>query len=344
MKGSSKRVNLLWLSLLWIFWIVWFINLTNGIQIDPPSAESGHVVRLYSLFLWNSSSDTGSVSMKVNEGENFLEMQGWLAVWSGNTVGDNVDSAVIWWWLNNEISVNGKNLWILGWTKNTVWGVNSLIGGWFGNSVSAQNAVVWGWSGNIVSASNGVVIWWEKNRVEGENWVVLWGRSNKANWKNSLVGWYGAEWNNWSFAWSVKAKDNTARIDVNSGMLIWTVTPKNWVRLVINWAVSLAKFKNKDSWTAWEIKVASGCIYAYDGQHWQVMGKASKANCGDASQMCRFWESVLYWWETATGYTNFYSTTWCNKIEVKVVCSGWNLVNNKNIAGTYYPYCYKISN
>lgn len=338
MKCSSKRVNLIWLALLWIFWIVWFINLTNGTQIVPPSAESGHVVRLFSLFLWKGSNDTGSVLMKVNEGENFLETQGWLAVWSGNTVGDNADSAVIWGWIENRI--NNTNVWILGWISNVVGGVNSLIGGWVGNGVSAQNAVVWGWSGNVASANNGVVIWWLNNRVDGENGVVLWGQSNKAKWKNSLVGWYGAEWGTWSFAWRAKAKENTARIDVNSGMLIWTVNPINGVRLVVSWAVSLSKFKEKDSWTAWEIKVISGCVYAYDGKNWQVMGKASRKSCEWGVSVCRFWETPLFQWDQMDAYTNFFSTN-CTKI--KVTCSGWNLVNSAdNQPGTYYPYCYKV--
>ena len=348
MKCSSKRVNLIWLSLLWIFWIVWFINLTNGTsltQIVPPWAESGHVVRLYSLFLWENTTtpNPDSVSMTVNTGENFLEMQGWLVVWSGNTVDNGADSAVIWGWFGNTIS--GTNVWILGWKKNTVRGKNSLIGGWFGNVVNAQNAEIWGWSGNEVSASNGVIIWWYKNQVDGENGVVLWGQSNKAKWKNSLVGWYGAEWGTWSFAWRAKAKENTARIDVNSGMLIWTINPINGVRLVVSWAVSLSKFKEKDNmWTTWEIRVVSWCIYAYDGNNWQVMGKASRLSCEWTANVCRFWEIPLFQWEQADAYKNFCSISCSDSSnKVKVKCLDWDLVDSSNNkTGTYYPYCYNV--
>ena len=187
MKSSSKKANLIWLLLLWGFLLVWFINLTNGdsTNILPQPSESGHVVRLHSLFLWNSVSDTGSAYMKINTGENFLEMQGWVAVWSGNSV-NNSDSATIWWWLRNVI--DAENLWILWWMQNESKWINSLIGGWIGNKINAGNAVVWWWSGNRVNGMNGVVVWWNANTVDGENAVVLWGWSNSAKWKNSL-GW-----------------------------------------------------------------------------------------------------------------------------------------------------------
>lgn len=342
MKSSSKKANLIWLLLLWGFLLVWFINLTNGdsTNILPQPSESGHVVRLHSLFLWNSVSDTGSAYMKINTGENFLEMQGWVAVWSGNSV-NNSDSATIWWWLRNVI--DAENLWILWWMQNESKWINSLIGGWIGNKINAGNAVVWWWSGNRVNGMNGVVVWWNANTVDGENAVVLWGWSNSAKWKNSLVMWHGAEWYTWSFAWSATGKADSARIDVDRWMLVWTNTPISGVRLVVAWPVSLANFTSNNLWTTWEIKVVNGCIYANDGRNWQVMGKSSRVPCGGAVNTCRFWEAILYEWDQADAYRNFYSEN-CSgsSTMVKVTCSGWNLVDDSNHVWTYYPYCYHV--
>ena len=313
MKQIVNKKYFFGLFLLSVFLMVWIVSVTNWqtvIEMNNSGIKE-HIVRLHSLFLWNSNvNDT--VSMKINTWENFLSISGWLAVWSNHSVGPDAVYSAIGWWSGN--SLYGEGNWIVWWAGNSVDGKYSLIG------------------------------WWEGNSIDAENSVILWGQGNKANWRNSLVLWQKAEWNTWSFAWSAKVSNpNSARIDTKSGVLIWTYTPIDWVKLVISWAVSLTDAYSTGLWIWWEIKVVNGCIYAYDGEIWQVMWKSSRQSdhCGGEIQACQFWETLLYPWDTVYAYKNFWSSNSCSSI--KVMCSGWNLVDASGNTWTYYPYCYEIS-
>lgn len=341
MKQIVNKKYFFGLFLLSVFLMVWIVSVTNWqtlIEMNNSGMKE-HIVRLHSLFLWNSNvNDT--VSMKINSWDNFLSISGWLAVWSNHSVSSNAVYSAIGWWSGN--SLYGEGNWIVWWAGNSVDGKYSLIGWWEGNSIDAENSVIWWWSGNSLSGNSSVIAWWEGNSINAENSVILWGQGNKANWRNSLVLWQKAEWNTWSFAWSAKVSNpNSARIDTKSGVLIWTYTPINWVKLVISWAVSLSWQSSLGSWVWWEIKVVNGCIYAYDGENWQVMWKSSRqsANCGGEIQACQFWETLLYQWDTVDAYKNYYSN---NCSSIRVMCSGWNLVDASGNTWTYYPYCYKI--
>lgn len=342
MKNSLKKFNLIWLSLLWTFLIACIINVTNGETVIKTIREnSEHIVRLHSLFLRNSGV-WDSVFMKVNTWDSSLTVQWWLAIWKSHSVGNDAEFSAIGWWESNGIG--GLNNWIVWWKKNLLSGKNSLIGWWESNVVYAENSVVWWWSGNKVYAHNSVIAWWAENLINWQNSVILWGQNNEANWENSLILWQKAEWLSWSFVWSAKAANpNSARIDAASGVLIWTYTWMAWVRLVIGWALSLTGTYNMEWWTWWEIRVVSGCIYAFDGENWQVMWKSSRQSeqCGGEIQACQFWGTLLYQWDTVDAYKNYYSK---NCSFEKVVCSGWNLVHKSTgLTWTYYPYCYKIS-
>lgn len=351
MKNHFRKLNLIGLSLLWTFLMISLINVTNG-ETKIPTApwESEHIIRLHSLFLWNGASDTNPLFMKINTGDKFLSVQWWLAIWSSHTVGQAADSSVIGWWKNNKILDWSKNSWIVWWESNTIKGKSSLIGWWKYNEINGDNAIIWWWNHNHVNAINGVVIWWENNTVSGQNSIILWWENNTANWKNSLVFWQYSEWGTWSFVFgigkigtTIQGKENSARIDASSGVLIWTLEPINGVRLVIGWAVNLTWQSNTNWWTGWEIRVVNGCIFAYDGSNWQVMWKSSRESCGGEVQTCQFWETLLYQWDQADAYTNFWSLeTGCPDKKVHVTCSGWNLVDENNLTGPYYPYCYKI--
>lgn len=345
MKQIINKKYFLGLFLLSLFLTVWIVSVTNWqTSIITTPWESEHIIRLHSLFLWGSSVDD-TVSMKVNTWEDFLTIQGWLAIWSNHNVADSAAFSAIGWWKSNTIS--GLGNWIVWWEGNSVDGKYSLIGWWKSNRIeSAENSVIGWWSGNIISATdNSVIAWWAENSVNGQNSVILWGRKNKADWGNSLVMWQESEWNTWSFAWSAKViNPNSARINAKSGVLIWTYTPITWVKLVVSWAVSLTWTFDIDIdwWTGWEIRVVNWCIYAFDGNNWQVMWKSSRNNgtCAEEMQSCRFWETLLYQWDTVDAYENFWSES-CRSI--KVECSGWDLLYNGN-TWTYYPYCYKIFN
>ena len=342
MKSSSKKTKLLGLIALSIFWIIWFVGLTNWMSIwgiNLLSSNSGHMIRLYSLFLW-SGGNSDNVFMSVNTGENFLTIMGWLVVWNSNNVEGGQFSAIGWWQKN---TISGSYLWIVGWTWNNVSGINSLVGWWEENRVSHNNygVVVWWWYKNQVwaSSSYSVIAWWRNNIVNGVNAVVLWGSGNRADWKNALALWYWSDWATGSFSWRATAKENSARIDVDSGVLIWA-TPIDGVRLVVGWAISLSGLENTDWWTWWEIRVVSWCIYAHDGDVWKVMWKSSESSCNHNLQTCQFWEVLLQQWAEVSAYTGYWASS-CSK--VTVTCSGWNLVDSINgNTGTYYPYCYQL--
>lgn len=344
MKQIVNKKYFLGLFLLSVFLMVWIVSVTNWQTFIGSSEGSEHIVRLHSLFLWNGPGDS-SVSVKVNTWDDFLSISGWLAVWSNHSVDSNAVYSAIGWWKGNKLSWVGN--WIVWWESNSVDGKYSLIGWWKNNEINAENSVIWWWSGNIVSGYNSVIAWWNGNYIDinATNSVILWGQNNKANWKNSLVLWQNAEWNTWSFAWSAKVSNpNSARIDTKSGVLIWTYTPIDWVKLVISWAVSLSWQSNLDWWTWWEIRVKDWCIYAYDGKGWQVMWKSSREICAENIEACQFWETLLYQGDTVDAYTNFWSSKEdCSDRKVSVMCSGWNLVKQgTSQTWTYYPYCYKI--
>ena len=349
MKNHFKKVNLIWL-LLWILLMICFINVTNwATKIITTKSSSEHMVRIHSLFLWNNSNDNNAISMKINTGEKVLNVEGWFAIWSGHIIDSNTDSSTIGWWYKNTIK--GKNSWIVWWSGNTINGTNSLIGWWKENTINTDNAIIWWWNNNTVNSRNGLIAWWRENKINWENSIILWGQKNTINGENSLSFWQNSYWNTWSFVIGLTSKavtgnSNSARIDVSSGVLIWTVTPIDWVRLVVSWAVSLIQASSTNWWTGWEIRIVDWCVRAFDGKNWQVMWKSSREwwVCWWPVEKCQFWETILYQWDQVDAYTNFWSLNEnCSDKKVHITCTGWNLVNDNNgTTGPFYPYCYKI--
>ncbi len=314
----------------WLVFTYWD-TMPTYIQVSPDKPE--HTLQLHSLFLWKDATDTGASWIKTREKN--LDILNGLIVWTWSKRNSSSGHLItVWWWENNV--VKGNNSWIWGWKGNKFNNNanNSAIGWWEGNAIEWDSATIAWWQSNTAKASWVVVGWYQNTETE---WVALWWSENKAKGKNSLVMWKKSEWEEGSFAWNdgtssnFNAPDNTARIDANSGVLIWTFTPIKWVALVVSWAIKLGK--DTSSELAWEMRVNDWCIEVYDGNNWHYLG----GKCWEHEDWnwCQFGKTYLLNGDTATGYVSPVSETCERK---PVTCNGWEL-DHKD----YFPYCYKIS-
>ena len=328
MKSVLKKSYLLGLLLLWIFLIVGFISITNwnwNVIINTAPDDSEHRVMLHSLYL---KEDVDDAFMRTDTGEKNLKVLDWLAVWGTVSLGSM--SSIVWWTGNKITSAIWWGIWW--WITNFVnlWSYSVIGGGNINKTYGDNSVAVWGY--NWTARNGWVVLWWE-NGSGGIRWVVLGGSSNTA-WENSLAFWKNARWEKNSFAWNDKAEANTARINADSWVLIWTYNPIDGVSLVVSWSVKLGSGKAG----RWAINYnGNWCITMYDWKNSHVLGKKSskEPSCG-VSSWCKFGGVLLQNWDVVTGYTVSYSTN-CNEKRVKITCENWNLL------WWLYPYCYDIS-
>ena len=240
------------------------------------------------------------------------------------------------WWMDNKVKIWALGWGIWWWLNNSIRSFYTVIGGGSSNSTTWYNSVVVGWDTNK-AYSWWVVLWWKLNRAYSW-WVVLWWLSNNAKWENSLVLWRYAKWHENSFAWSGEAQPNMARINADSGVLIWTVTPVDGVSLVINWSIKLSKWSD----ITWAITMNdSWCMTVYDWKSAHALG-SSESVCGVAS-WCQFGSTLLQNWDVVTGYDVSYATN-CDVRTVQVKCENWRLKEVQGLwKGGVYPYCYNTS-
>lgn len=330
MKSVVKKSRLLLLSLIW-FLVIWFVSVAVWITIINTSPDdSEHKVTLHSLFLEGNVTNKDLIG--VESGKENLDINNWLIVGDSNTVEWIVKYSSIGWGKNNKmkwstINIIGWGIWW--WENNTIdnWS-NSVIGGWSTNITNGNSSVVvWWYSWNPLRWW--VILWWNGSHAYDYG-VVLWGRLNRAK-KYSLVLWKRAHWEENSFAWSGNAELNTARIETNSWVLIWTYSPIHGVSLVVSWSVKLGSGHDGNKWA---IRLnSSWCLTMYDG-HTHVLGRKSKSMCGVAS-WCQFGGVLLQDWDIVTGYIVSYSTN-CSGQRTQVQCNHWEL------SRPVYPYCYNI--
>lgn len=332
MKNTLKKAGILWLMLMCGAWLVftYWDTMPTYIQVSPDKPE--HELHLHSLFLWENATDTGASWIKANNKN--LDILNGLIVWTwSNRKSSSGHLITVWWWKDNV--VKGNNSWIWGWKDNKINNANnSAIGWWDENTIEWWDpaTIAW-WQGNKANTSWVVVGWYKNTETK---WVALWWSGNKANGENSLAMWINSKWGKGSFAWNdgtssiFNAPDNTARIDANSGVLIWTFTPIKWVALVVSWAIKLGE--DSSSELAWEMRVKDWCIQVYDGNNWHYLG----GKCQNQADFnwCQFGKTYLLNGDTAIGYVSPVAAT-CKKERVK--CKDWELDKN------YFPYCYEIS-
>lgn len=342
MKNTFKKSGLIWFSFLFAFWMFSFANLTNGVIIETsPTASNQHTTRVYSLYLWDID-NTNASWIRVQAGKKYLDLWNWINVWKKWEVNNinNTLVAVGWWGKN---SIGWDNSWIAGWYNNTVNNTNSAIGWWRNNTTNWDKSVVaWGYY-NSASAW-GVALWWDHTTANG-NGVALWGSNNTAG-TNSLVLWSKSTWNEWSFVWSdgvanISATSNSARIDAQDWVLIWTYQKIPWVKLVVKWPVKIGG-DNSSSWIQWEIRVIGWCVFAYDSaSRRHVLWRASWASCWEPAT-CVFGKTLLQQWDKVKAYKYAFTTDNCDSATASawVTCTaGWTL----SPAGYVYPYCNKVS-
>lgn len=332
MKSIVKKSRLLLLSLVW-FLVIWVVSIAIWITIiNTAPDDSEHKVRLHSLYLDGSVTDKDLIG--VESGKKNLDINNWLVVGNDHIVDWSVRYSSIGWGETNKmkwdtINITGWGIWWWGYNTINDWR-NSAIGGWYTNTTNGNNTVIVWWS-NWNSYRGWVVLWWDHSFAYDYG-VVLWGGLNLAK-KYSLVLWKSAHWEENSFAWNGNAELNTARIEANSWVLIWTYSPIHGVSLVVSWSVKLGSGHDGNKWA---IRLnSSWCLTMYDG-HTHVLGKKSKSMCGVAS-WCQFGGVLLQDWDVVTGYSVSYSTG-CNSNDniISVECNNWNL------SRPAYPYCYNI--
>lgn len=334
MKFIMKKSYLLFLSLLWLFLMVWIVSITNWIltKIETNLDEADeHKVILHSLYLSGEKDD--EVLMGTITGVDSLNLFNWLVVVTGDDIWGGKFST-IGWWLNNKIysSVIGWGIWW--WTMNIIesW-VESAIGGGSDNKANwIGSMIVWG-QGCYVD-SWWIVLWWSYNHAF-EGGVVLWGSGNVAR-RNSLILWQNASWWDGSFAWNAEANNGAARINADSWVLIWTYGPINGVSLVVGWSVKLSNGND----VAWAIRFnGSWCLTVYDGSNSHILGKSSESNCAVES-WCQFGWVLIQNGDFVTGYSVSYSTDCSAALITGIVCEDWLL--SWWSESTIYPYCYGI--
>jgi hypothetical protein len=258
-----------------------------------------------------------------------------------------------WIWTNCDGKRRGKNyvqkvlLVQMSFCKLSTSIDNAAIGWGMDNSILWENWVVAGWSTNKWG-EGWVVLWWSSNVATG---VVLWWKNNSVD-KDWLAMWQWAIWKEWSFVWNdsadkVTAISNSARIWAQKWVLIGTYTPKDGVSLVVNWPVKLWDADDSVLNVPWEIRSKNGCLYAFDGNGWHVLGNASAGNCNDLqlAKTCKFGRILLQQWDLAEAYSMIYhSSNGCEANKTDVVCTDGHLVpvNGWEADKYIYPSCYNL--
>ena len=305
MKKISKKSILSWLALLWVTLIIWFVN---ALLIDIDNSVDLPNVRFHSLFLWSSSLLYMSGDSKA------LRIWSWLMFW-GLDVG-------IGWWSGNKI-MNGVN--------------PTKVIGWWEDNHSYEWVVVW-WFHN--EANNWVVVWWFENQAT-ESTILGW-LNNRTLLGNSLAFWSGALAYEYWFSWNSDISDESkmARIDAESGVLIWTYNPVTGVNLVVNWAVKIWWKKIEEGGVKGEIRAVSWCYYAFDGSNWHVINDWDITDCGEfgLDWACKFGNVLYSSGEVVIGYTEPYALE-CVKIAWQ--CIWWSIFSWSEILNIY-PYCYEL--
>lgn len=314
-KFMKKLLNsnlLLTILLVWA-WVLLVGNAVRWITIST-SSEADHVLRLYSLFLWNDDN-----SANISWSNNKLHINNWLVVWSGNNATGN---AIIWWWERNEVS---WNYWMIAW--------------WSENSINWAKWVILWWQGNSAKAS-WFVLWWQGNSAEA-SWVVIGGSGNSAK-SNEVAIWLLKISEN-SLAWN--ADDVSSwKARIWAQMLIWTWKTLTWVSLVVDGAVKVAWDANTGSNdNPWEIRFVGGCFYSYDGVAWSVMTTLTWwCTAISTKKSCNFGNVVLQHGDKAKAYIKSL-VMWSKSCEVKdVYCYDGSLKQNAGDTQSYSPYCYEI--
>ena len=325
------RNNFFWGVMLSFLLVVWFVSVTSWkttIKTTKPNNPE-HEAWLHSLFL----SGQDSSWLRIATGNNNLDILSWLIIWNSHEIDGNPSLVIIGGWYKNKISKsNGGIGW---WRKNTMEWKNWSIGWWNGNSVWWENWSIGWWNGNSVW-ENWVVGWWNGNSANGSRAVILWGHGNKG-WGDSLLLWSGAEWPENSFVWNAKTSvPNSARIDAESWVLIWTISATTGVKLVISGAVKLWTGLNPQAWAI--MLSRSWLIELYDGSNYHILGLYSGSSLWDNSCGCRFGWVKLEVWDIVKLYKKSYATN-CEAQENVIVAEC--LPDWRNHAG--YPYCYEIS-
>lgn len=299
MKKASKLGYLLWLPIL--IWVAIFftINIVNGdVSITIPSPMDLHRPQLRTLSLWKTET---WAQVGVDVENNRLNISHWLIIWQSNGVEGGANYVSIGWWRENYIaSVEKSGIWW--WNNNKIYSSSSVIWWWSGNSISWDNsqvsAIAWGLSNK--TQAWWIIVGWAGNQANG-TWVIVWWQNNSVNGDGSLVLWSNSWGWKWSFSWNNSdVQDYSAVIMTSKGTLIWTYEPVTWVNLVVDGAVKV--WTNQIEWVAGEIRMQSGCFYAYDGSIWYVINKWLWNECINTNMSC-VWDyeelqpgdSVLAW-------------------------------------------------
>lgn len=338
MKNSIKKIWLLWLSLICGIWIASFVNVTRGAtKIETtPSGVVQHRAVLHSLYLWNGSSDMTWAGFRVVSGETNIDVLNWMIIGTGNSAG--WIWVIIWWWKGNKINGDYAGIWW--WYWNLANWDYSVIWWWMYNTWDSLAVVVWG--NKNKATDGGVVLWWNGGTTQ---WgVLLWWSTNSSK-DGSMVLWFGSKWGKWSFVWNtntagVTVWDNSARINANNWVLIWTNTnADNKVKLVVSGAV---KIWNSSLNEKWEIKLTD-CITANNNGNTFALGWPSEAN-GSCWRVawCTFWWVYIEEGKTAKAYESFYvindwkNNARCKEISWWLKCEGWVM------QGQWYPACFVV--
>ena len=356
MKRSSKLACLFSLWLLSGLFTMVAVNVTNGVKIDLNGLDTmvtNHRARLKSLYLWDVDFDIAKAAWVSTSPDTKT-----LDIFKGLIVKDHIDESDKWalivvgWWQWNSIQWKSEQSGIAWGYGNGINAVNNAaIGGGNANHVLWENGVVAGWKSNKWKEW-WVVLWWENNNADG---VVLWWKNNTAG-KNGLAMGQWAIWGEWSFVWNdnaantVTAANYSARIWAQNGVLIGTYDNKDGVSLVVNWPVQIGNNNSAEAaGTAWEIRSIDGCLYAYDGGQWHILGKSSVAACQSMNSLaktCTFGRVLLQEWDKVDAYSVIYHpSNGCDTSKAKVVCTDGHLVpENGGESDKYiYPSCYNLA-
>lgn len=358
MRHMLKLINLVRAVLLIVF-SVGLLDIVDAVNsttvINWRKLSDAHQVHVKSLNLWTWVND---YEVKIKRLEAF-DIVNWISVWTGIKIKEWA-LVVIGWWVGNQVTVKWNYVWIAWWQQNTIENnvESSVIGGGYHNRVLKSQSVIWGGYRNTVDIAWWTILGWKRNTAQNIGSVVLGWETNAAGWKDSFaVGKSAKAWLA-SFSWhdgsrNMSAVNKTATIWATSGILIGTYDRLAWVNLVVSGAVKIS-WTSSMSWTAWEIKMLSGCFYAYDGTSWHVFGKNSNAdsNCKKdfVGVTCTFGNVVLQQWDIVTAYSQPYSKN-CNYIKkTDVTCTRetiWWVLTWVLKSGTdkkyIYPSCYTVS-
>lgn len=361
MKSVSKLACLFGLWLLGGFCMIVSFNVTNGAWLeggwirinlwDFAGLSTAHTARLLKLYLWNGD-DYDIYDSYISAWSDSVDIYNGLIVDSNAWIQkeSSWELIVVWWWTWNYIT-SSRNSGIVWWGFNTiVWQLtentkNAAIGGGYKNEVNWDGWIV-AWGKSNTWYENWIVLWWMNNKSAG---VVLWWQGNEAG-ENGLVMWQWAKWEKWSFVWNdgtypeLAADINSALVGTENWLLIWILTPKENVNLVVNWPISIWNLENENISPAGAIVSKDGCLYAYDGAEWHSFG--TWVACNNSSyhkaSTCKFGGVLLQEWNVvAYAYSMPYSSDCSSKLQLDVVCSeDWKM--KKDGVEYKYPSCFDV--